>query len=490
MLASRGNGCSAKRGRDESDEEYVESSIAGVKAASVVKGRGKAVKNAKQSTLNGNNADAKLPPKHAKTEGAKISSARNCQLQCITGSHLCLQLADTTKVRFTTVAEYEPVGASASKLVHDEAFHTRKFIENAPVFRCDFDLDVLKQQPKNRTAERDQMQATVDAMKEYAGRTCRDEEGESKDEDEEPHVPAKPLKCKHQRKADAARKVLTMEEFLAKRAEFFLAKAKHAISKQAHQGTQDFAADCQPHLKERDVQHTILDDSETSAVDPCLVELPASTIAPRERATKGTRIDTHLCSSERKKVLAFEETPDESVHERCGVYHLVQSWPAQGTSDEIGPSADMAAGTAAQSKAVIHYFKVTYPFTLVVSEQFHGVFLDYHARHLKAFNAGCYLQNDDPGLFIGHAIMWKLQVWAHLDSLEGGPVATTPEGAFQRGGLVFPDFAQFGKVLKFQYAPGNLCLCFAGALYHGMEEWEPLPVDEKDIVIGTAVLGF
>ncbi|KAJ7809628.1 hypothetical protein B0H14DRAFT_2524617 [Mycena olivaceomarginata] len=174
---------------------------------------------------------------------------------------------------------------------------------------------------------------------------------------------------------------------------------------------------------------------------------------------------------------AFEETPDEpdgSARERCGVYHLVHSWLAQGSSvnDEIGPSADMAAGTAAQSKAVVHYFQVTYEFALVVSERFRGVFPDYHARYLKAFKAGCHLPLDDPGPFIGRAIVWKLQVRAHLDGLEAGPVGTTPEGGFGRGGLVFPDFAQ--------YAPGDLCLCFAGALYHGVEEWEPLPVDEED----------
>ncbi|KAJ7710664.1 hypothetical protein B0H17DRAFT_1123782 [Mycena rosella] len=437
MPASRGNGRGAKRGRDKSDKE---------------------------------------PPKRAKTEGGKREKP----------------LADTTRVRFTTVAKYEPVGASAPKLFPDEAFCTCK---------CNFDLDVLKQRPKNRTAKRDKMQATVDAMKEHAGRatscivvdrkgriliayfseremTCRDEEGESEDEDEEPCVPAKPLKRKHQRKADAARKTLTMEEFLAKRAEFFLAKAKpisefynervpapgarvwhdgipRAISKRAHQGTQDFAADRQPHLEERDVWHTIPDDSETSAVDPRLVELPASTITPRERATKGTRIDTHLRGGKKKKVSAFEKTPDESI------------WPQQ-----LQHKVKLSFTTS----------KVTYPFALVVSERFHGVSPDYHARYLKAFNAGCYLPNDDPGPFIGRAIVWKLQVWAHLDGLEGGPVATTPEGAFRRGGLVFPDFAQFGQVLKFRYTPGDLCLSFARALYHGVEEWEPLPVDEKDIL--------
>jgi hypothetical protein len=85
-------------------------------------------------------------------------------------NHLWSQLSDATKVKFTTVEEYEPVGVSAPKLVHDEAFRTHKFIEHAPVFLCDFDLDVLKQRPKKCAAERDEMQAIIDVMKGHPGR--------------------------------------------------------------------------------------------------------------------------------------------------------------------------------------------------------------------------------------------------------------------------------------------------------------------------------
>lgn len=85
-------------------------------------------------------------------------------------SYLCSQLSDATKVKFTTVAEYELVGVSAPELVHEEAFRTCKFIEHVPVFRCDFNLDVLKQQLKKCAAEQYEMQATIDAMKDQPGR--------------------------------------------------------------------------------------------------------------------------------------------------------------------------------------------------------------------------------------------------------------------------------------------------------------------------------
>jgi hypothetical protein len=110
----------------------------------------------------------------------------------------------------------------------------------------------------------------------------------------------------------------------------------------------------------------------------------------------------------------------------------------------------MVTRTAAHSKAIIHYFQVTDELALVVSKQFRGVFPGYHTQYLKAFKAGCHLPLNDPGPFITCAFVWKLQVRAHLDGLEAGPVGTTPEGGFEHRGLVFPDFAQFGKVLKFR----------------------------------------
>ncbi|KAJ7488470.1 hypothetical protein B0H11DRAFT_1912959 [Mycena galericulata] len=104
--------------------------------------------------------------------------------------------------------------------------------------------------------------------------------------------------------------------------------------------------------------------------------------------------------------------------------------------------------------------------------------------YLKAFSPGCFLPGSDPGPFIGRALVWKLQVGAHLDGFEAGPVATTFEGSFRGRGLVFPDSARYmdGQPLKFRYLPGDLCYCFAGALYHGVQEWDALAVDEGDAV--------
>ncbi|KAJ7201413.1 hypothetical protein GGX14DRAFT_371243, partial [Mycena pura] len=147
--------------------------------------------------------------------------------------------------------------------------------------------------------------------------------------------------------------------------------------------------------------------------------------------------------------------------------------------DKIGPSKDMT-GNPMQVKAVTHYFKVTNDYALVVGERFRGIFPDWHERYSKAFQAGCSLPGDDPGPFIGRAVIWKVQVLVHLDGLDAGPVATTPEGSFRGGGFIFPDFARtsLGKAIK--YAPGDLCITYGSALYHGVQKWEPLAVKKED----------
>ncbi|KAJ7201411.1 hypothetical protein GGX14DRAFT_400171 [Mycena pura] len=288
--------------------------------------------------------DKKELPKPGKTQRSKAQGSKPRQKKT--------RLPNKTKVKFTTVSEYEPLEKMEARLLREQEFVTRKFIKNAPVFRCKFALEELKNRPRNAT-EWAEMQKLADRMTDEPGRVTlciivdrngevlvaycsqwenkfnesRDgnedaSERENEDEDsredaredsredareDETRFGAKPLKRNYQRKVQAAAGA-TISEHLKERAEFFLAKAKLTvskdisefykeqpnISKRAHQGTQDFAADRQPCLDDKDVRHPAMGDSafHTSSSDNCLMPLPASTIAPHERPSKGTRLNT------------------------------------------------------------------------------------------------------------------------------------------------------------------------------------------------------
>ncbi|KAJ7204059.1 hypothetical protein GGX14DRAFT_569659 [Mycena pura] len=239
-----------------------------------------------------------------------------------------------------------------------------------------------------------------------------------------------------------------------------------SLPKRAHQGAQDFAADRQPHLNERDVRHNGSDPF-VSASDQRLA----------------ARLDTHLRGRVKESAAAAEDASVGMAEKRCRMYHLVHAWHAQGTSvdDEIAPSTNMTVN-ASQLKleAATHYLKPDLPVTYLpkisfrqlriraVSDRFSVVFPDYHERYMKAFKAGCALPLDDPGPFIGRAIVWKLQVLSHLDGLDAGTVGMSPEGSYEDGELIFSDFKRFGMALKFRYAPADLCFAHTGvAILYG-----------------------
>jgi hypothetical protein len=62
---------------------------------------------------------------------------------------------------------------------------------------------------------------------------------------------------------------------------------------------------------------------------------------------------------------------------------------------------------------------------------------DYE-KYRKAFEAGVWVE-DDPGPWLGRAIVWKLQVLPHRDGLDGGPTAIFCLGRFSGGECYLPD---------------------------------------------------
>ena len=124
--------------------------------------------------------------------------------------------------------------------------------------------------------------------------------------------------------------------------------------------------------------------------------------------------------------------------ERTGVTHLVHAWHQQGHPvsfasvllfallkiSQNGPmlhSKDMAGRNTVEGQAaVINYFRLSRPIALYIKEMFKVAYPSYYPKYEKAFEAGVY-ERQDPGPFLGRAIVWKLQVQVHQDGLDDGP---------------------------------------------------------------------
>lgn len=103
----------------------------------------------------------------------------------------------------------------------------------------------------------------------------------------------------------------------------------------------------------------------------------------------------------------------------------------------LKPSSDMIRN-AQVAQAVQWYLAYTRPLALTLAEMFKVSWPTYYERYRAAFNAGVWVE-DDPGPWLGRAIVWKLQVLPHRDGLDGGPTAIFCFGSFTGGECYLPD---------------------------------------------------
>jgi hypothetical protein len=75
---------------------------------------------------------------------------------------------------------------------------------------------------------------------------------------------------------------------------------------------------------------------------------------------------------------------------------------------------------------------------------FEAAFPALYQEYEAAFKAGVWLR-EDPGPFLGRAIIYKLQSKLHRDKNDVGPSASFPVGFFDGGEMLLP---QLGTKLK------------------------------------------
>ena len=99
---------------------------------------------------------------------------------------------------------------------------------------------------------------------------------------------------------------------------------------------------------------------------------------------------------------------------------------------------------AYSSLAVKHYFQATENVADLLASYFKVSFPADYIKYKKAFDAGMWL-DEDPGPWLGCAIVYKLDVNPHVDQADGGPTAIFNVGRYSGGELYLPCIG-----LKFQ----------------------------------------
>jgi hypothetical protein len=88
--------------------------------------------------------------------------------------------------------------------------------------------------------------------------------------------------------------------------------------------------------------------------------------------------------------------------------------------------------------AVRYYFKATAHVARILGAYFAVTWPDEYRRYQKAFEAGVWY-TEDPGPWLGRAIVYKLQVKPHQDRSDGGPTAIFNVGNYTGGHLYLTD---------------------------------------------------
>jgi hypothetical protein len=99
----------------------------------------------------------------------------------------------------------------------------------------------------------------------------------------------------------------------------------------------------------------------------------------------------------------------------------------------------MIGGSAKKAMAVRHYFINSREIAIILKGYFQVLFPDEYKIYEAAFEAGVW-ERADVGPFLGRAAVWKLQVFPHVDGLDGiGPAVSFPMGSYIGGEMYLTD---------------------------------------------------
>jgi hypothetical protein len=83
--------------------------------------------------------------------------------------------------------------------------------------------------------------------------------------------------------------------------------------------------------------------------------------------------------------------------------------------------------------------EATSPVAKTLACYFNHLFPEAYQIFRKAFEAGIWVKQD-PGPWLGRALIYKLQGSLHIDDKDEGPTVSFPCGSFDGGEMIIPQF--------------------------------------------------
>ncbi|KAH8101944.1 hypothetical protein BXZ70DRAFT_1018342 [Cristinia sonorae] len=285
--------------------------------------------------------------------------------------------------------------------------------------------------------------------------------------------PARPLSEQHQ-----GRTIDDYHRGIAENKKYFRDGLSDELVLLNHYATQAFAADVHPHVHKSDPRHNPVAVTQAShdSPPPPIDKTDADTF--REGVAQDPEgVNLDLLTS------THTDTDGNLVRERAGVFHLVQGWPMAGHAHAAGGpnlvlSSDLHKGSKGLASAA-HYYMLTREVAEVISKMFEEFFPKEYRKYKRVFDAGIWIM-EDPGPWLGRAIVFKLQLYAHMDPSEAGPTVSFPTGFFEGGYMEVPKFQS-----RFLYQPGDVFISYTGVIAHRVAPWVATPVSAEAAKFGV-----
>ncbi|KAG6906933.1 hypothetical protein DXG01_011323 [Tephrocybe rancida] len=153
----------------------------------------------------------------------------------------------------------------------------------------------------------------------------------------------------------------------------------------------------------------------------------------------------HLLESANPRVMRYAVSGEGSApgqeqqqkQERCGVYHLVHSWIQQNQVKGGLYASKGMTGSGISISATHRYLDETSTVVRCIAAMFEVLYPETYTQYKEAFDAGVWMK-EDPGPWLGRAVVYKLQIHLHLDDDDQGPTVSFPVGSYRNGRMIVP----------------------------------------------------
>ncbi|KAF8227783.1 hypothetical protein L208DRAFT_1379628 [Tricholoma matsutake] len=155
------------------------------------------------------------------------------------------------------------------------------------------------------------------------------------------------------------------------------------------------------------------------------------------------------------------DTKPEELLDPCLMRHQIQSNQASGTSEaeEQKGVLHLVQGWIQQKQPEKCWYHATRPVALVLATIFKELSPKEYEEFKAAFEAGVWLE-DNPGPWLGRAIIYKLDGLIHVDSNDKSPTVSFPCGEYDGEEMMVPQLCA-----KFSYLPAEI--------FHKVAKWNP-----------------